>query len=208
MDRLIYTDRKISSKKSLIIEYAKYLITGIIMGIGAFMVFKTQFGLSPGGGFRSGSFVGGMIRSWNQIAEMLAGKEGVFLDQLEGASGGSGQFLTAVLIFFVILSVLIAKSGNKWFALIYPLLFLPMTIGFGLSASVLSMAVLALGVVMFLAVCPGRKDDACTWKWSRMAYALAVCGLALVIICVPVVSKLADKPEAVQKKLQMGLRVV
>ena len=32
-----------------------------------------------------------------------------------------------------------------------------------------------------------------------MAYALAACGLALVIICVPVVSKLADKPEAVQK---------
>lgn len=199
MERLIYTDRKTSDKKSLIIEYAKYLVTGIIMGIGAFMVFKSQFGLKAGGGIGSGSFSGGMIRSWNQIALTLAGKEGVFLDQLEGASGASGQFLTAVLIFFVILSVLIAKSGNRWFALIYPLLFLPVTIGFGLSASVISMAVLALGVVMFLAVCPGRRDDSHTWRWSRMAYALAATGLALVIICVPVVSKLADKPDAIQK---------
>ena len=199
MDRLIYTDRKTSSKKSLIIEYAKYVITGAIMGIGAFMVFKSQFGLNAGGGIGSGSFSGGMVRSWNQILHTLAGKDGVFLNQLEDASGGSGQFLTAVLVFFVILSILIARSGNKWFALIYPILFLPLTIGFGLSASVLSMAVLSLGVVMFLATCPGRKDDSRIWKWSRMAYALAACGLALVIICVPVVSKLADKPNAVQK---------
>lgn len=199
MERLIYTDRKTSDKKSLIIEYAKYLITGIIMGIGAFMVFKSQFGLKAGGGIGSGSFPGGMIRSWNQIAETLAGKEGIFLDQLKGASDESGLFLTAVLLFFVILSILIAKSGNKWFALIYPLLFLPVTIGFGLSASVISMAVLALGVVMFLAVCPGRKADSRGWRWSRMAYALAAVGLALVIVCVPVVSKLADKPDAVQK---------
>ena len=199
MERLIFTDRKTSSRKSLIIEYAKYVITGLIMGIGAFMVVKSQFGLNAGGGIGSGSFSGGIIRSWNQIAETLAGKDGVFLDQLEGASHGSGQFLTAVLVFFVILSLLIAFSRNRWFALIYPLLFLPMTIGFGLSPSVLSMAVLALGIVMFLAVCPGRKEDSNNWKWSRMAYALAACGLALVIICVPVVSKLADKPEAVQK---------
>ena len=199
MDRLIYTDRKTSSKKSLIIEYARYVITGAIMGIGAFMVFKTQFGLKAGGGPASGSFSGGMIRSWNQIAETLAGKDGVFLDQLEGASGASGQFLTTVLIFFLILSILIARSGNKWFALVYPVIFLPLTIGFGLTASVLSMAVLSLGVVMFLAACPGKKDDARTWRWSGMAYALAACGLALVIICVPVVSKLADKPDAVQK---------
>ena len=198
MDRLIYTDRKTSSKKSLIIEYARYVITGAIMGIGAFMVFKTQFGLKAGGGITSGSLAGGMVRSWNQIAQTLAGKDGVFLDQLEGASGASGQFLTAVLIFFLVLSILIARSGNKWFALVYPILFLPLTIGFGLSASVLSMAVLALGVVMFLAACPGRKDDTRSWRWSRMAYALAACGLALVIICVPVVSKLADKPNAVQ----------
>ena len=32
-----------------------------------------------------------------------------------------------------------------------------------------------------------------------MAYALAAVGLALVIICVPVVSKIADKPDAIQK---------
>ena len=50
MDKLIYTDRKTSSKKSLIIEYARYVITGAIMGIGAFMVFKSQFGLKAGGG--------------------------------------------------------------------------------------------------------------------------------------------------------------
>ena len=62
MERLIYTDRKTSDKKSLIIEYAKYLVTGIIMGIGAFMVFKSQFGLKAGGGIGSGSFSGGMIR--------------------------------------------------------------------------------------------------------------------------------------------------
>ncbi len=198
MDRLIYTDRKTSDKKSLIIEYAKYVITGIIMGIGAFMVIKSQFGLVADGGIGSGSFTGGMVRSWNQIAETLAGKDGVFLDQLEGASGASGQFLTTVLIFFIILSILIARSRNRWFALVYPALFLPVTIGFGLTASVMSMAVLALGVVLFLATCPGRKETSEEWRWSRMAYALAVTGLALVIICVPVVSKLADKPEAVQ----------
>ena len=199
MDRLIYTDRKTSDRKSQIIEYAKYVITGLIMGIGAFMVFKSQFGLKAGGGIWSGGFSGGMIRSWNQVAKTLAGKDGVFLDQLKGASDESGLFLTLVLLFFVILSVLIAKSGNRWFALVYPLIFLPVTIGFGLTASVLSMAVLALGVVMFLAVCPGRNDDLRSWRWSRMAYALAATGLALVIICVPVVSKIADKPEAVQK---------
>ena len=199
MDRLIYSDRKTSTKKSLIIEYAKYVITGAIMGIGAFMVFKSQFGLKAGGGPASGSFSGGMIRSWNQILETLAGKDGVFLDQLEGASGASGQFLTTVLIFFLILSILIARSGNKWFVLVYPIIFLPLTIGFGLTASVLSMAVLSLGAVMFLATCPGRKDDSRAWRWSGMAYALAACGLALVIICVPVVSKLADKPDSVQK---------
>ena len=192
MEKLIFTERKTSSKKSLISEYAKYVITGLIMGIGAFMVVKSQFGLRAGGGIGSGSFGGGLIRSWNQIATTLAGKDGIFLDQLEGASGASGQFLAAVLVFFVILSLLIAFSRNRWFAVIYPILFLPVTIGFGLTASVLSMAVLALGVVMFLAVCPGRKDSSEKWRWSRMAYALAVCGLALVIICVPVVSKLAD----------------
>ena len=79
MDKLIYTDRKTSSKKSLIIEYARYVITGAIMGIGAFMVFKSQFGLKAGGGPGSGSFSGGMIRSWNQILETLAGKDGVVL---------------------------------------------------------------------------------------------------------------------------------
>ena len=199
MDKLIYTDQTTSDRKSLIIEYAKYVITGLIMGIGAFMVVKSQFGLKAGGGIGSGSFSGGMVRSWNQIALTLAGKDGVFLDQLEGASGASGQFLTTILIFFIILSILIARSRNKWFALVYPILFLPVTIGFGLAASVMSMAVLALGIVLFLATCPGRKDHSQKWRWSRMAYALATCGLALVIICVPVVSKLADKPDAVQK---------
>ena len=89
MERLISTDQKTSSKKSLIFEYAKYVITGAIMGIGSFMVLKSQFGLSAGGGPGSGSFTGGMVRSWNQIIEMLAEKDGIFLDQLEGASHGS-----------------------------------------------------------------------------------------------------------------------
>ena len=199
MDRLIYTDQKTSSRKSLIIEYAKIVITGIVMGIGSFMVLKSQFGLKAGGGIGSGGFTGGMIRSWNQIAETLAGKDGVFLDQLEGASNSSGLFLSITAGFFIVLSILIARSGNKWFAILYPLLFLPVAIGFDLVPSVLSMAVLALGVILFLAACPGRKDSSGKWRWSRMAYALAATGLALVIICVPAVSKLADKPDAVQK---------
>lgn len=208
MERLIYTDRKTSAKSGakgikgrlpIIIEYAKYVITGLIMGGGAFLVFRTQFGLTAGGGITSGGFTGGMVRTWNQIAETLAGKDGVFLPQLEDASDASGLFLSIVLLFSVALGILIARSRNKWFALIYPVIFLPMTIGFGLTASVLSMAVLALGIVLFLAVCPGRKDSPEKWRWSRMAYALAATGLALVIICVPVVSHLADKPDAVQK---------
>ena len=214
MERLIFTDRKISAepektdaksirnlfgRKSMIIEYAKYVITGLIMGVGSFMVFKTQFGLSRGGGWFSGGFTGGMVRSWNQVAETLAGKNGVFLDQLEDASESSGLFLTIVLLFSVAVGILIARSRNRWFALIYPLLFLPVTIGFGLSASVLSMALLALGVVLFLAVCPGRNESSAKWRWSRMAYALAATGLALVIICVPVVSHIADKPDSIQK---------
>lgn len=214
MDRLIFTDRKTSAgtdkteaksiknlfgKKSIITEYVKYVITGIIMGVGSFLVFKTQFGLTRGGGWFEGGFTGGMVRTWNQVAETLAGKDGVFLDQLEGASDCSGLFLTIVLIFSLVVGILIARSRNKWFVLIYPLLFLPVTIGFGLSASVLSMALLALGVVLFLAVCPGRKESSSKWRWSRMAYALAATGLALIIICVPVVAHLADKPDSVQK---------
>ena len=214
MEKLIFTDRKISAgtdkteaksiknlfgKKSIITEYAKYVITGIIMGVGSFLVFKTQFGLTRGGGWFEGGFTGGMVRTWNQVAETLAGKDGVFLDQLEGASDSSGLFLTIVLIFSIIVGILIARSRNKWFVLIYPLLFLPVTIGFGLSASVLSMALLALGVVLFLSVCPGRKESSPKWRWSRMAYALAATGLALVIICVPVVAHLADKPDSIQK---------
>ena len=214
MDKLIFTDRKTSAgtdkteaksiknlfgKKSIITEYVKYVITGIIMGVGSFLVFKTQFGLTRGGGWFEGGFTGGMVRTWNQVAETLAGKDGVFLDQLEGASDSSGLFLTIVLIFSLVVGILIARSRNKWFVLIYPLLFLPVTIGFGLSASVLSMALLALGVVLFLAVCPGRKESSSKWRWSRMAYALAATGLALIIICVPVVAHLADKPDSIQK---------
>ena len=214
MEKLIFTDRKTSAgtdnteeksiknlfgKKSIITEYAKYVITGIIMGVGSFLVFKTQFGLTRGGGWFEGGFTGGMVRTWNQVAETLAGKDGVFLDQLEGASDSSGLFLTIALLFSVAVGILIARSRNKWLVLIYPLLFLPVTIGFGLSASVLSMALLALGVVLFLAVCPGRKESSAKWRWSRMAYALAATGLALIIICVPVVSHLADKPDSVQK---------
>ena len=214
MDKLIFTDRKTSAgtdkteaksirnlfgKKSIITEYAKYVITGIIMGVGSFLVFKTQFGLTRGGGWFEGGFTGGMVRTWNQVAETLAGKDGVFLDQLEGASDCSGLFLTIALVFSIAVGILIARSRNKWFVLIYPLLFLPVTIGFGLSASVLSMALLALGIVLFLAVCPGRKESSPKWRWSRMAYALAATGLALIIICVPVVAHLADKPDSVQK---------
>lgn len=214
MAKLIFTDRKTSAeearkeakgirnlfgRKSIIIEYAKYVITGIIMGVGSFMVFKTQFGLTRGGGWFEGGFTGGMVQTWNQIAETLAGKEGVFLDQLEDASDSSGLFLTIALAFAIALGILIARSRNRWFVLIYPLLFLPVTIAFGLSASVLSMAVLALGIVAFLAVCPGRKESSACWRWSRMAYALAATGLALIIICVPVVAHLADKPDSIQK---------
>lgn len=214
MEKLIFTDRKTSAgtdnteeksiknlfgKKSIITEYVKYVITGIIMGVGSFLVFKTQFGLTRGGGWFEGGFTGGMVRTWNQVAETLAGKDGVFLDQLEGASDCSGLFLTIALIFSIAVGILIARSRNKWLVLIYPLLFLPVTIGFGLSASVLSMALLALGVVLFLAVCPGRKESSAKWRWSRMAYALAATGLALIIICVPVVAHLADKPDSVQK---------
>ena len=82
MDKLIFTDRKTSAgtdkteaksiknlfgKKSIITEYVKYVITGIIMGVGSFLVFKTQFGLTRGGGWFEGGFTGGMVRTWNQV---------------------------------------------------------------------------------------------------------------------------------------------
>ncbi|MDO4868783.1 MAG: transglutaminase-like domain-containing protein [Bacillota bacterium] len=209
MERLPYTDQKTSNKSEqpnkkkgrpdldidVLIRYAKNAAIGIIMGIGSFMVLLTTFGLSwSRSDWPTGTFTGGMIRTWNIAARHLASVDGVFLKQLADAGEENGRFLTFVLLAMLAVGILISFSRNKWMIILYVLLVGLPSVIWGLHPSVLAVAVLTAGVLLFIV----NSDVNDTKKALRgLIYAAVVIGLSFLIICVPAITKLTDRPALV-----------
>ena len=200
MERLISTDRKTSTKKTITIEYIKDALIAIIIGVGTFMVGLTSYGISfnPRGGF-GGSFTGGLVNTWNQMVDAIGKTDGTFLTKLVEVGGESQKFLWIILIIEILVSFFIVRSGNRWLALIYPLVFLIPTLFFGLHASVIWMAVMAFGLILFLIDAEFRRNpNMVSMEWRGLLYALIAMCIAFILISIPFVSDLADKPSAVK----------
>lgn len=175
---------------SKIIRYIKDVIIGIILGTGEFMAITSEFGLSWNHReWSQGSFMGGLVKSWNDAAHTLAAADGVFLPQLSGEGDSNGFFLTICLLFLILISVLIVLGRNKWIVIIYPLVLIVPTVIWGLQASVISICIMCLGMLLHFI-----NTDTVNLKFAYrgLIYALVIVIAAFAVISIPAVSKLAD----------------
>lgn len=206
MERLPYTGRKTSGKTIkkgkfsvnldlyTIVKYAKDVAIGVLMGIGAFMVLITTFGLRwHRADWPNGTFSDGMVAAWNIVAHHLAAVDGVFLKQLVNYDPETGRFLFIVLLFSVIVGVLISLSRKRWFLILYVLLVGLPSVIWGVHPSVLAVAILAGGVLLFII----NSDIHDLAKGARgLIYGVLIGALSFVLMCVPAISGLADRPQA------------
>ena len=209
MERLAYTTQKTSDDNLnkgrfadkldvyAIIGYAKDAAIGLIMGIGSFLVLLSTFGLSwSHTDWPYGGFIDGMINTWNIVAKHLAAQDGVFLPQLEVYDVENGFFLAMVLLFLIAVGVVISFSRNKGFIIFYALLVGLPSIIWGIHPSVLAVAVLAAGILLFIVNSDIRNIFQ---NYRGLIYAAIIAAAAFVLLCVPAVGKLADRPTAVDK---------
>lgn len=197
MERLANTSQQNSNKFDLdkIIMYAKDAAIGIVMGIGSFMVLLTTFGLGwSRHSWMDGSFTDGMVYTWNKVAKHLAAVDGVFPKQLVCYDEENGLFLTIVLLFLIALGVLISLGRNKWFVIFYALLVGLPSVIWGMHPSVLAVTVLAGGIMLFFINSSVREISQ---NYRGLIYVILLSAAAFVILCVPAVSKMADRPQAI-----------
>lgn len=189
---------KISREKVMqIINIVKDIVIGAILGSGAFFALISEFGLKwSHKHWADGSFTGGLIRAWNIMCDTLAGSDGVFLTKLMGEGDSSGQFLTFVLMLFVVVSILAVMSRVKWLALAYPIICILPTVLWGLNSSVISICVMAMGIMLFII---NSDIPRLKFNFRGLIYALLMAFIAFVIISIPGISKLADRPDSVDE---------
>lgn len=177
-----------------IMRYAKDAAIGFVMGIGSFLVLLSAFGLSWSHyDWPDGSFGGGMIRTWNIAARHLAATDGVFPPQLAGADGDNGFFLAMVLLFLIGVGAVISLSRNNWFILFYALLVGLPSVIWGMHPSVPAVTVLAAGVMLHVvnSAVPDLLQG-----YRGFLYAAMIAALSFVLMCVPAIGSLADRPQA------------
>jgi len=207
MERLAYTSQKNSNKDNkkgsfidridfdLVITCAKDAVIGAIMGIGSFMVLLATFGLSwHRDSWSDGSFVDGMVYTWNIAAKHLAAVDGIFPKQLVCYDEENGLFLSIVLLFLVALGILISFSRNRWFAIFYALLLGLPSVIWGAHPSVIAVTVLSVGIMLFFVNSDIRE---LSHSYRGLIYSVVLAAAAFVIMCVPAVSKMADRPQAI-----------
>ena len=96
------------------------LLLAAALAAGALGWFMSVFAVSLGrGGILGGGLKGGMIRTWNAVADALGSSDYVILSKYGGAGQGSGLFLMLTGVMLVLLGYAILRSKNIWLLLIY-----------------------------------------------------------------------------------------
>lgn len=139
-----------SWKDRAAIEYRySSVFPAAFLGIGFFQTFRTAFSMeySLSGAF-AGGFRSGLVGVWNGIADAFGKSSFTLIARYKGAGDKTGTFLTAMLIFMLILSYLTVRSKNRWLLLIYALPALVLSVLFGLYPSPGGAVLLAGGILM------------------------------------------------------------
>ena len=117
MERLIFTDRKTSNTK---ITIAQEAFTALLVSIGTFLCMSDLFGFSYSiKNCFEGGIAGGLVRTWNIIADALGGSDYLLLTHYAGQSDGNGLFLTICVILGAVAAGVMIHQKNLWALLVF-----------------------------------------------------------------------------------------
>lgn len=120
MEKLIYTDLKISSRRAQIAkEGALSLTAGVISVLCFISIFDISFDI---GNWYKGGIVSGLACFWNKISNFLLINEGLILKEVAGAADDCQLFMVMLMVAMTLITWFIIKSGNPYLVLIYPAL--------------------------------------------------------------------------------------
>lgn len=145
MERLIFTDRKTSDSKLTVIQEC---FIAFLVSLGTFFCMNDLFGFSYAlrNGF-SGGITGGLVKTWNMIAEALGGSDFILLTRYAGESENNGLFLTLCIVLGALCAFVIIRQRNIWALLIFALPVALINLLTELGISQISSAVLILSLL-------------------------------------------------------------
>ena len=117
MEKLAFTEQKTSNKK---IKTAEDMFVSAMLAIGIFLCINSFFGLnySIENGL-SGNFSGGLVKTWNVIADSIGRSDYIILTKYAGAGESSGLFLTIFMLLLIVLTYFIVKAKKPLLLLVY-----------------------------------------------------------------------------------------
>lgn len=191
METLRYIERKTKNRKGSI---WKSMLLALAVSLGFWLCMGHLFGLSwsPGEMF-SGGLGSGLCTAWNQAADILGSSDYILLTKTAGGGDSAGLVLTLCFLGTAVLAWFLIRSRRLWTLLIFVF---PAVLG---AAFQMSLGMAGTGVLAAALLASAGYMKLPDGFWMVVILAGALTGFCMLLIQIPGISNLAERPYAVRE---------